>query len=243
MSQRWSAARQWIIKKRLVYVPFWFLFFIPFSLLVRVRGTKHFPSSGAVIIANHEAYTDPLILICAFPWKKNFRFIAKPSLQSIRHVYREENGDAQQPLIVRVIRYIQYSISLFYTHYTDSIIIKPGQSTTQRAIAALREHTRYIVGIFPAGVRRKRMRGTSIAPRKGFIVIAREAHVPVIPVALYKKGWFWRVHIMPPIPPERLDDETYGTTDEERACAIMQRHINAALPPQYRVRYAAKGTS
>jgi len=225
--------------RRVIYIIFWILWWIPFSFFTQLHNLRHIPHrKHAVIIANHESYLDPLLIIYALSIHRYIRFVAKSSFQKVHYVQKEEQYH-HKTIFQKILGNTLTTLSVFFVHYTGSIIIKPGTSTVRRAIRALSYG--HFVGLFPAGTRRKRLKDGTATVRKGFVVIARQAKVPILPVAIYKKGLFWHVRILPPIPPERLDDDTFGTTDAQRACAIMQR-LNNTLPAHHHVTYVPKNS-
>jgi 1-acyl-sn-glycerol-3-phosphate acyltransferase len=120
---------------------------------VRFRGAEHIPAKGgAIIIANHLSYVDPVVLQLACP--RPIRFIGHKSLR--------ENA-----FFDWVFR-MSGAIAISSQSPTDAM---------RRAIKAAESGE--IVAIFPEGHISRT--GQLMAIQRGFEVIARRAGVPIIP--------------------------------------------------------------
>ena len=164
---------------------------------VRVRGLEHLPASGgALVICNHVSYVDAIILQLASP--RRMRFLAFAGLRQ------------------------SWWLNLAF-RVTGVISVSPRQATTaiKQAVEALAGGE--LVCIFPEGEISRT--GVLMEIRKGFELVARRAHVPVIPVYLDRlwgsmfsfsgQKYLWKhpqhlpfpvlVNIGRPIPPDRID--------------------------------------
>ncbi len=214
-----------LIKKRWMYVLGWLVAFLPLSFLVGVRGRGNIPrQKNVVVISNHEAFMDPYLITALFPLRYHLRWIAKSSLRSVRELHRDaEEIDKKlrkKPnFIVRFLRRAAHAFSVFFAKSTGTIMIRPGVSTVETCVEILRQGVD-AVGVFPTGTRR--YVDPQARAHKGFVVIARTAGVPVVPVKIRRVGRLrWRMEILPSIPTEKLADDSFGADDEERARKIM----------------------
>lgn len=124
----------------------------------RVVGREHLPQSGgALIAANHQSYLDiPLIALAA--WPLHVSYVARDSL-------------AQTAWLAWVMA------------HCGTILIRRGQAD----VAAMRRIARHLelgdrVAIFPEGTRSAD--GTVGPFKKGAVLAARMAKVPIIPCAI-----------------------------------------------------------
>ncbi len=145
------------LKPRRSYLPvFWEVIASLIARLhyrVRFRGHEHIPAKGgAVIIANHLAYIDPVVLQLACP--RPIRFIGHKSLRS----------NAFFDWIFRM---------------SGALTISAGKPSEAIRLAIKAVEAGEIVAIFPEGQISRT--GQLMAIRRGFEVIARKANVPIIP--------------------------------------------------------------
>jgi acyl-[acyl-carrier-protein]-phospholipid O-acyltransferase / long-chain-fatty-acid--[acyl-carrier-protein] ligase len=122
---------------------------------VRTRGAEHVPATGgALIVANHLSYVDPVLLQLACP-----RPILFVGAESVRRSHW----------------FFEWVFDL-----TGTIPVAPENAlqTTRRVVEALAEGE--VVCLFPEGAISRT--GQLHAIRRGFEVMARRAQVPVIPV-------------------------------------------------------------
>ncbi len=197
------------------------------SFTVRVSGRKNIPPCGraALIVASHETYMDPFIVASPFRVCHYIRWVTKSSLRS-RALMEKDAEVLDKKLhrspswITKRVRSIWYGFSIFCTNSLGAIIIDPSRSTVDRIVQLLKSSNE-MVGIFPAGARRFVKKDPRV--HKSFVVIAREANVPIIPVRLRRRSLL-RLHldILPPIMSDQLTDKTFGSTDYERAKNIMR---------------------
>ena len=121
---------------------------------VRSRGCEHIPAKGgAVIIANHLSYVDPVLLQLACP--RPIRFIGHKSLRSNR--------------------FFDWVFRL-----SGALTISAGKPAEAIRLAIKAVEAGEIVAVFPEGQISRT--GQLMAIRRGFEVIARKANAPIIPV-------------------------------------------------------------
>lgn len=145
------------LKPRRSYLPvFWEVIASLIARLlyrVRFRGHEHIPATGgAVIIANHLSYVDPVLLQLACP--RPIRFIGHKSLRSNRFfdwVFRQ----------------------------SGALTISAGKPAEAIRLAIKAVEAGEIVAVFPEGQISRT--GQLMGIRRGFEVIARKANVPIIP--------------------------------------------------------------
>ena len=127
---------------------------------LKVQGLEHLPARGTpyVLVVNHASYVDGIVLVAALP--DPLHFVAKREL-----------GD------YFVTRTYLRSIG---TEFVERFDLQRGLSDTERLLALIRGG--HPLGFFPEGTFR-RMPGL-LPFRMGAFVVAAQAGVPVIPVAL-----------------------------------------------------------
>jgi 1-acyl-sn-glycerol-3-phosphate acyltransferase len=123
-----------------------------------VRTPHGFPEGPAIYASNHESALDVWLLFCAIP--RNVRFIAKREL---------------------------FRIPIFGWYLALARFISVDRRDRAQAVAALRRAGRIIregtsLIVFPEGTRS--VDGTVHPFKKGPFVVAMEAGVPVVPVAI-----------------------------------------------------------
>ncbi|MGD1031192.1 MAG: AMP-binding protein [Opitutaceae bacterium] len=129
---------------------------VPFLYRVRSRGAEQVPSrGGAILVANHLSYVDAVVLQLAC--RRPLRFVG----------YRGFNTHWVFNLVYRL---------------AGVILISPERPTAslKRAIDALKSGE--LVCVFPEGAISRT--GQLMRLHKGFVVMARSAGVPVIPVSV-----------------------------------------------------------
>ncbi len=128
---------------------------------VEVRGEEFFPTEGqgVLLVCNHVSYVDAIILQMASP--RAIRFL------SFAEFFK-------QPVLGSLLRVFR-AIPISSTHAKDAVV---------KAAEALQEGE--MVCIFPEG--KLTLTGELQEFQKGFELIARRAHVPVMPVHL---GSLW----------------------------------------------------
>jgi acyl-[acyl-carrier-protein]-phospholipid O-acyltransferase / long-chain-fatty-acid--[acyl-carrier-protein] ligase len=164
---------------------------------VRSRGAEHLPSGGALVLANHLSYVDVVVLQLACP--RPLRFIGHEYLARESWFFR-----------------LAYRLA-------GTITISKGNAlvTVRRVTEALRRGE--LVCLFPEGAISRT--GQLMRLQRGYEIMARQAGVPVVPVAhdglwgsvfsfsgnkyLFKSPRLMRTHVFVawgrPIPPEEAD--------------------------------------
>jgi len=132
-----------------------------------VSGIEHLPPSGCIIAANHSSYLDPPILGTATPLPRQVRFMAKSELFRVPLL---------GPIIIRLGAF-------------PVIRGTPDRKAIRKALDLLAQG--WTLGIFPEGTRSKN--GELQEPEPGLALIACQAGVPVVPMAIEGTyGWLWR---------------------------------------------------
>ncbi|KUK83180.1 MAG: 1-acyl-sn-glycerol-3-phosphate acyltransferase [Pelotomaculum thermopropionicum] len=122
-----------------------------------VKGVENLPSGGgAVLVANHVSYWDPVVVGCAF--NRRVYFMAKSELFEI-------------PLLGPLIS----TLGAFPVRRDKS-----DRNAIRIAVKLLEEGK--VVGIFPEGGRNRT--GELMRPQPGAAMLAFKAGVPLLPVAL-----------------------------------------------------------
>lgn len=122
----------------------------------RARGAEHLPRDGALIVANHQSFLDPLLIGVGLD--RPVSFLARSSLFRV-------------PVIGWILR----------NTYVMSINRESAGTESIREGVRRMNHG-FLVGIFPEGTR---TRDGSIGVMKpGFISLVRRSRVPVVPVGI-----------------------------------------------------------
>jgi 1-acyl-sn-glycerol-3-phosphate acyltransferase len=125
-------------------------------LRLRVRGSEHLPYGGALLLANHQSFLDPLLV--AVSLKRPVTYLARDSLFRV-------------PLIGWILR------------HTYVMPIRREATGTESLRESLRRIEQgYLVGIFPEGTRTRD--GSLGVLKPGFIALVRRANCPVVPVGI-----------------------------------------------------------
>lgn len=122
----------------------------------RLRGTEHLPRSGALIVANHQSFLDPLLIGVGLD--RPVSYVARSSLFRLPVV----GWILQNTYVIPINR---------DTAGTESI----------REGVRRMEHG-FLVGIFPEGTRTRD--GNIGVMKPGFISLARRAKLPVVPAGI-----------------------------------------------------------
>lgn len=162
----WSAQAQWIAASVftviLIGYALWHLphqtvctlmhFFGPFFYRVNVRGRENLPTGGALVICNHLSYVDPIVMQVAS--SRPIRFVAF--------------GGKAPNLLVRL---------LFRATGVIPVAGDKPMKGIRLAVDAIKDGE--LVCVFPeGGISRT---GQLLTLQSGFEIIARQAHVPVVP--------------------------------------------------------------
>ncbi|MDH4200473.1 MAG: 1-acyl-sn-glycerol-3-phosphate acyltransferase [Spirochaetia bacterium] len=127
---------------------------------VEVRGKENMLNEPSVIIANHQANLDVLLLAGYLP--KDFLFVSKKEIFYL-------------PFVGQLMKKMGY-VSV------DRKNLKRAASSIRHAIARIKENNRIL--IFPEGTRSKDPE--NLLPFKpGSLMIARQGKVPILPVIIY----------------------------------------------------------
>lgn len=188
---------------RLYHILFWPVF-LAFSIFhpVRTVGKEHIPAGAAVVAANHSAYADPLMAICAFGYHNPLRIMAKEEL-----------------FHVPVLGWLLIKIGMFGVNRGQSDIV-----AVKRAIKVLKEDCKLM--LFPEGTRVTEKEGSGDA-KTGAVMFANRANVPLVPVYIpRKKRWFRFTRVVigeayyPDLPEKRAGQEDYRHAADELLCRI-----------------------
>lgn len=133
-----------------------FLFWLDY----RARGQAGLPESGALVVANHESFIDPLMI--GLPLSRPISYVARHNLFSV-------------PVIGSILQ-ITYVMP----------INRDSASTASIREATRRIRHGFLVGIFPEGTRSDDERLGELKP--GFIAMLRHGKSPVVPVGLAGTG-------------------------------------------------------
>ena len=188
----------------------------------RAYGLHNVPARGGVLfLSNHQSFLDPILI--EPPLRRTLSYMARDSL-------------FHNPLFGAFIRAL------------DAFPVRRGRADTaaiREAIDRLRAGRALL--LFPEGTRSQH--GELGPMRGGFLVLVRNAHVPVVPVALDGAHRAWpRSRPLPrparlsvaygePIPPDAFD----GLTDDQ--AALLVRSEIARLLDRLRQRPESSGIS
>lgn len=130
-------------------------FFGPFFYRVKARGLENIPSSGALLVCNHLSYVDAVVLQIASP--RPIRFVAFAGLAKSR-----------------VVRY------LFRAAGVIPVAPDKPMKGIRLAVDAIQDGE--LVCVFPEGAISRT--GQLMLLKRGFEMIARQAHAPVVPAVI-----------------------------------------------------------
>lgn len=182
-----------------------------FWLDYRARGLDRLPPGGALVLANHESFLDPLLAPLAL--HRPVSYLARHNLFSV-------------PFIGFMLRNT-YVIPI----NRDSA----GAGSFREAVRRIRHG--FLVGLFPEGTRSADGQLGEIKP--GFIALLRHAQSPVVPVGIagarqvLPRGAKWmrrgrvRVAYGPPIPWAELEPLTHRGREADLLELIRQRMLAA----------------
>jgi 1-acyl-sn-glycerol-3-phosphate acyltransferase len=126
-------------------------------LRFRARGIENVPAEGgALLVANHQSFLDPLIVGVAL--RRPVSYVARDSLFRI-------------PLVGWVVR----------NTYVIPINREAASADSIRE-AVRRMHQGFLLGVFPEGTRSRDGRIGEIKP--GFIALARRGKLPIVPIGI-----------------------------------------------------------
>lgn len=185
------------------------------GIRVHVEGLDNIPSGVCVFVANHVSYVDPPILVAAIP--RQIAVLAK------KEIFR-------LPILGPAMR--------------QAYFIPVDRSNKEAAAEAIMEAAQNLQNgvsylAYPEGTRSAD--GRLRAFKKGSFVMAIQAGVPVVPVAvigaqrLMRKGeWFVRpgettVRFQPPV-----NSANYTMAERAQLLGIVHQRIAEGLPPEQR---------
>lgn len=125
-------------------------------LRFRTRGSEHLPPGGALILANHQSFLDPLLV--AVYLKRPVSFLARDSLFRV-------------PVIGWILK---------HTYVMSIRRESAGTESLRKSISRLDQG--FLVGLFPEGTRTTDGQVGEVKP--GFVALVRRASVPIIPVGI-----------------------------------------------------------
>lgn len=196
----------------------------------QVAGLEHLPDAPCLFICNHLSNADGFTLARALRPRRVF-FMAGVKLR----------GTVMTRLGAEAV---------------DTIFLRPNSGDAEplkRAVETLKKGDSVL--IFPEGGRSRS--GALTRAKKGVALIARRAHVPIVPLALTGTELFMpiddrdmgrervlRAHLTlrmgRPFTVEELEPETEGAEDTRQALTdAMMRRVAELLPPKYQGVYAA----
>jgi len=127
-----------------------------FWLRYRARGHEQLPTSGGLLLANHQSYLDPMLI--GLPLRRPVSYLARENLFRI-------------PVVGWILR------------QTYVMPISRESTGTESLRESLRRiEAGYLVGMFPEGTRTSTGELGRLKP--GFIALLRRARCPVVPVGI-----------------------------------------------------------
>lgn len=188
----------------------------PLPLFYRVRARtpqgekyRNIIRGGAIIAANHQNFTDPLVLFVTF-WYRRVFFLAGELVM---------NGSLRSKMLgglgaIRIDRNIA------------------DMEAIRRSVALLKEG--HVLGIFPQGQLTQTQEVSAI--KHGAVLIALQAKVPIIPMYIQPRGKWYKarnVVIGEPIYPDELCTKKFPSTgDIQKISEILQEKMNHCVPKQ-----------
>ncbi len=189
------------------FIQFFFQIFCAIWLRYRVRGRDHLPESGALILANHQSFLDPLLI--GVHLQRPVSYLARDTLFKI-------------PVIGWILK----------STYVMSIRREAAGTESLRKSIARLDHGFY-VGMFPEGTRTQDGLIGELKP--GFVALTRRSQVPIVPVgiagafdAMPKKSFcIWPVKVRvvfgEPIPVETIQELSQKGRQSEFLELVHQR--------------------
>lgn len=201
--------RNWVWLTIQFFMSWLFALFLRF----RARGLENVPAAGgALLIANHQSFLDPLLVGVAL--QRPVSYVARDSLFRI-------------PLVGWVVR----------NTYVIPINRDAASADTIRE-AVRRMHHGFLLGVFPEGTRSAD--GTIGEIKPGFIALARRGKLPIIPIGISGahramprgklKLFFRNVRIVygQPIPAEEVS-ELARKGNEDQFVEFIRTKVQACL--------------
>ncbi|MCA9081545.1 MAG: 1-acyl-sn-glycerol-3-phosphate acyltransferase [Planctomycetaceae bacterium] len=182
-----------------------------FWLGYRARGIEKLPPGGALLLVNHQSFLDPLLV--GLPLTRPVSYLARDNLFRI-------------PVVGWILR------------NTYVMPIKRESAGTESIRESVRrlEHG-YYVGLFPEGTRTRDGHLGEFKP--GFLIIARRANVPIIPVgiagafrALPRGAWWMRpvpVRVVFGDPLSEVEVQQLVEAGKETLVKTIQQRIASCL--------------
>lgn len=188
-------------------------------LQYRARGVERMPAGGALLVANHQSYLDPL-LICV-PLNRPISFLARDSL-------------FRAPIVGWILK--------------NTLVLPVNQAApTTVSIRAMIDRIKagFYVGMFPEGTRTPDGKMCEIKP--GMLAIVKRIDAPICPIGIaggyesYPMHAAWprpakiRVVFGPPIPANELV-ERWKRDGEEATLKFLGERIGECVEEAYRWR-------
>lgn len=189
------------------FIQFCFQIFCLVWFRYRCHGREQLPTGGALFLANHQSFLDPL-LIAVF-LKRPVSYLARDNLFRI-------------PVIGWILK---------STYVMPIRRESAGTESIRKSLARLQDG--YYVGLFPEGTRTDD--GSLGTVKPGFVAIARRGHVPIVPVGIagafeaFPRHAWWirpsRVRIVfgEPIPTETVSELSQKGREQEFVEVVRER--------------------
>ncbi len=186
---------------------------------VRVEGRENIPPGVCVFVANHTSNADPPVVVSAIP--RQVSILAKKSLFSI-------------PIVSRAFR-------LAHFVPVDRSNPEAAIASMETAISYLKRGVSFLV--YPEGTRSPD--GRLLPFKKGPVVMAIKAGVPIVPVAVAGAHRIMRKGQLSVHPGEivvkfqqTIDASQYSIDEREQLLARVHTAVAAGLPPDQQPRHA-----
>lgn len=211
MTQKRTKAKLFDIK--LFPMDFGRVFFSPLNLLLRVRrltpeGEKYRRKirGGALIAANHHGFTDPLVMLVTF-WYRRVFYLASELVMAKPLRRRLMSGMGA----IRIDRNIA------------------DMEAIRKAVDRMKEG--HLLAVFPEGQLTQTNEVTTI--KAGSVLMALQAGVPIYPMHIYRREKWYKSRVVvigePIYPQELCTRKIPSTADIENISAILMEEMNKCI--------------